>query len=70
MLAPNGISDELCADHQITLAHPAAICASHVVGGLLAEGHLHRSLGHSPRKQRRQETFWPKAIFSVSHSPG
>jgi hypothetical protein len=35
----------------------------------LAEGHLHRSLGRSPRKRRRQETFWPKAIFNVSHPP-
>jgi hypothetical protein len=31
----------------------------------LAEGHLHRSLGHRPQRVGKTRPFWPKAIFTT-----
>jgi hypothetical protein len=37
----------------------------------LAEGHVHRSLGHRPRKTDPSFPLWPKAMFIVArgHRP-
>ena len=45
---------------------PPRDCRGH---GISAQGHIHRSLGCSPRDQMETSILWPKAILNVSRLP-